>query len=65
MRFQRQLSVVTCENSQLGGIRLGFRKPGDKKKDAAEKAEDVEDRQDEEASETVAAVEPEGAKKVA
>src|SRR4029077_8235940 len=40
---------------------IGFRKPGDKKTDDAEKAKDEEDRQDEEASE---AVEPEGAKEV-
>ncbi len=44
---------------------IGFRKPGDKKTDDAEKAEDAEDGQDEEASEAVEAVEPEGAKEVA
>jgi hypothetical protein len=43
MRFQGHLSVVACENLQLGRIRLDFRKPGDKKTDDAENADGVED----------------------
>ncbi|SRR6266571_4364356 len=39
--------------------------PGDKKTDDAEKAEQVKDGQDEETSEAVKAVDPEGAKEVA
>ena len=44
---------------------VGFRKPADKKTGDSEKAEDKEDRRDEDASEPVEAGEPEGAREVA
>ena len=49
----------------MSGPLVGFRKPGDKKTDHAEKAEDEGDGQEAEASEAVEAVDPEGAKEIA
>jgi hypothetical protein len=53
------------ESLTMSYPQVGFRKQGDKKTDDAGKAEDEEAGQDEDASEAVEAVKPEGAREVA